>query len=304
MSDFYQQSTKLEFINELCAALQECGFIIIKDHGIDYQTLSDAYEQCSLLFALTLYEKQQYQCQRGGQRGYTAFGTEKAKGSTFSDLKEFWHIGPSLSKSSSYYKEYPTNLWPSELPKFRQTFTELYEQLQRVAHDVLQALSIGLGIEPTYFDDMVQDGNSVLRLIHYPPVTKMDTVNQMRAAPHSDINLLTLLVCASASGLQLLDRNDQWQDIETNENEIVVDTGDMMALITGNKIPSTIHRVINPDDETKPRYSIPFFLHPHSRVMLGCLPQFREKGGGDYPSITAGDFLQTRLRENGVLNDN
>ena len=250
---------------------------------------------------MPLEVKKQYQYEQGGQRGYIDFGLERAKDNQFSDLKEFWHIGPELEIDSQYYAQYPHNLWPTELPDFKNVFAELFLQLEKVANDLLIAMSVGLEVDSNYFSGLVHEGNSVLRLIHYPPVENLDTTNQMRAAAHSDINLLTLLVCASEAGLQLLDQHGQWCDIATQQKEIIVDTGDMMALITGNKLPSTVHRVVNPDDGSKSRYSIPFFMHPHSNAELSCLPQLRDPSKADYETITAGEFLQKRLRENGVL---
>ena len=175
----------------------------------------------------------------------------------------------------------------------------LYEQLNKVASTILCAIGKALDIPSDYFASLTHDGNSVLRLIHYPPVQGMDTDRQMRAAPHADINLMTLLVGASDSGLELLDKKGQWLAVPSAPGEIVVDTGDMMALITGGVLPATVHRVVNPDSEAKARYSVPFFVHPHSDAELKCLPQFR-KPSQDYRSITAGEFLQQRLRENGL----
>jgi len=300
-SHYYDESKKTDFSNELFDALHECGFVILTNHGVGVEKLQAAFHQCEKLFDLSLEEKKQYQYEKGGQRGYTDFGLERAKDNQFSDLKEFWHIGPELAKGSQYHEQYPHNLWPTELPEFKGVFIELFSQLEKVANDLLMALSVGLKIDPDYFSGLVYEGNSVLRLIHYPPVENLDTKNHMRAAAHSDINLLTLLVCASDAGLQLLDRHGEWCDIETEKNEIIVDTGDMMALLTGKKLPSTVHRVINPDDGSKSRYSIPFFMHPHSNAELSCLPHLREANKSDYETITAGEFLEKRLCENGVL---
>lgn len=293
-----------DFTEALCDSLKKTGFARIVDHGIDTHRLRHAYQTIEQLFDLPFDVKQSYELKDLGIRAYTGFGKEKAKGQSHGDLKEFWHIGKELNADSPYLGIYPENVWPVELPEFKAEFLDLFADLEKIALKLLQHISQGLAIEPSYFPELINDGNSVLRLIHYPPVKGLDTQNQMRAAPHADINLMTLLVGATDSGLQLLDKNDEWQDVQTGPEEIVVDTGDMMALITGNTLPSTVHRVINPDasntkNSSKARYSMPFFLHPHSKAMLECLAQFENTGNS--PSISAGDFLQQRLRENGLI---
>lgn len=293
------------FTDAFCTSLKQTGFARIIDHDIDIQRLKSAYQTVQQLFDLPLKSKQACELKDLGIRGYTGFGKEKAKGQSQGDLKEFWHIGKELNADSPYLEVYPQNIWPSELPNFKNDFLSLFSDLEDIALELLRHISIGLKIDPKYFPSLIDDGNSVLRLIHYPPVHGMDTQNQMRAAPHADINLMTLLVGATDSGLQLLDKNDNWQDVQTGPDEIVVDTGDMMALLTGNTLPSTIHRVINPDannpdSSSKARYSMPFFLHPHSNAMLECLPQF--KNVSNIKAISAGDFLHQRLRENGLIN--
>lgn len=292
------------FTEALCDSLKETGFARIVDHGIDTHRLRHAYQTTQHLFDLPSEVKQSCELKDLGIRGYTGFGKEKAKGQSHGDLKEFWHIGKELNANSPYLGIYPENVWPDELPEFRTEFLNLFVDLEKIALQLLLHISHGLAIEPSYFPELINDGNSVLRLIHYPPVKGLDTQNQMRAAPHADINLMTLLVGATDSGLQLLDKSGEWQDVQTGPEEIVVDTGDMMALITGNTLPSTVHRVINPDasnakDGSKARYSMPFFLHPHSNALLECLPQFDNTDNS--PSISAGDFLQQRLRENGLI---
>jgi len=297
-------SPSSEFTHELCHSLKQTGFARIIDHGIDTQRLRNAYQTIKRLFDLSEQSKQQCTLKDLGVRGYTGFGKEKAKGQTQGDLKEFWHIGKELSDESIYQGIYPDNVWPTELPEFRAEFLSLYTDLETIALRLLKHISLGLDIDPDYFPKLIHDGNSVLRLIHYPPIKGMDTQNQMRAAPHADINLMTLLVGATGSGLQLLDKNNEWQDVPTGSDEIVIDTGDMMALITGNTLPSTVHRVINPD-ANKPekanqsRYSMPFFLHPHSNALLECLSQFKNLQNSK--PIIAGDFLEQRLRENGLI---
>lgn len=295
------------FTSEFCASLKETGFARIIDHGINTNEITRAYDQLRHLFALPLTIKESYALKDLGIRGYTGFGKEKAKDQKHGDLKEFWHIGKELSESNPYYGQIPQNIWPNELINFKIEFKQLFSALESLAHVLLSHISRGLNIDASYFPQLVNNGNSVLRLIHYPPVKNLDTHKQMRAAPHADINLMTLLLGATDSGLQLLDKNNEWQDVQTGPDEIVVDTGDMMALITGNTLPSTIHRVVNPqtNNNGKSRYSMPFFLHPHRHAMLECLPQFKLNEGRDKAiknSITAEEFLQQRLRENGLKN--
>ena len=293
-----------DFRAAFCDSLKQTGFARIVDHGIDTQRLQSAYQSLKELFDLPLTCKQRYELANLGQRGYTGFGKEKAKGQTLGDLKEFWHIGKELPANSVYRHVYPKNRWPAELPYFKGEFLRLYADLEEIALFLLAHISTHFKIENAYFPSLVNEGNSVLRLIHYPPVKGLNTQNQMRAAPHADINLMTLLVGATDSGLELLDKHGKWQAVHTGPNEIIVDTGDMMALITGNTLPSTVHRVINPDSYTtgndnKPRYSMPFFLHPHSNAVLECLPQF--ENSQPCKAISAGDFLEQRLRENGLM---
>lgn len=294
----HHAETRPAFIEGLISSLSETGFVRIENHGLQLDHLERAYTQCKALFDLPLEQKRKYELEKLGVRGYTGFGKETAKGETYSDLKEFWHIGKDLDEESPYFSVYENNLWPAELPEFQPCFATLFSQLEKVALDILLAIGEGFGVKETYFPSLIADGNSILRLIHYPPTSGYDTANRMRAAAHADINLMTLLVGATDSGLQLLDKEDNWVDVETGSNEIVVDTGDMMALITGNTLPATIHRVINPDQSTTARYSMPFFLHPHNDAVLE--PQEEFGGTSSATPITAGDFLQQRLSENGL----
>ncbi|MBX2849265.1 MAG: hypothetical protein KTR16_13145 [Acidiferrobacterales bacterium] len=301
MRDYQSPQTRDRFSQELLSSLADCGFAKIIDHGIAPELMEKAYRLCQELFALPLDDKKRYQVGRGGKRGYTEFGNETASGSEYPDLKEFWHIGPELNPQNAYANHYPNNQWPTEVAEFKSTFLQLYQELRGVALTLLNALSSALGINKNYFANLVEDGNSVLRLIHYPAILGVDASKQMRAAPHADINLMTLLFGATDSGLQLLDKNNQWVDVETLPDEIVIDTGDMMALLTGGYLPATVHRVVNPDKQNKARYSMPFFLHPHGNAELIRLEQFRGFEETQQPPITADDFLNQRLRENGLL---
>lgn len=290
-----------EFVMELYEGLKEYGFVVLRDHGISTELLSEAYTQIRQLFDLPLDTKMKYDSGVGGARGYTAFGRESAKGNPHADLKEFWHVGQLVDNSSPYFDTYPENIWPQELPQFQQCFTTIYKQLEELGKNMLRAIGEALGLEQKFFDEMVKDGNSIYRLLHYPAVKGMDTSNSMRAAAHADINLLTLLFGATDSGLELLDSDGNWMSVESNENEIVLDTGDMMSRLTNDVLPSTVHRVVNPNTQDKSRYSMPFFLHPHSKASLECLSQCTSDTPAKYSPITAGEFLQQRLEEIGLM---
>ena len=261
------------FSREVFEGLKDCGFVVLRDHGISAALLQQAYELMQQFFALPLETKLKYDSGLGGARGFTAFGRENAAGNPVADLKEFWHIGQELDAASPYREIYPENIWPQEIPGFRECFWTLYTQLETTGKQVLGAVGDAMGLAPDFFANMVKDGNSVYRLLHYPAVKGMDTGRAMRAAPHADINLLTLLVGATDSGLELLDRNGEWMPVESEPDDIVLDTGDMMSRLTNDVLPATLHRVVNPRRSDVSRYSMPFFLHPHSRASLDCLPQ-------------------------------
>jgi len=286
------------FIEQLLHSLTQTGFVRITDHGLETDTLKEAYRQIKILFDLPLETKNKYALPQLGVRGYTGFGKERAKGQHTTDLKEFWHIGKELDENSPYFQRYAKNLWPQELPEFAPFFNALFSRLENIALQLLNAIGEGLGLISGYFPELIRDGNSVLRLLHYPATDGLDSEQRMRAAPHADINLMTLLVGATDAGLQLLDKQNNWVDVQTDQNEIVVDTGDMMALLTGNTLPATIHRVINPDNQQRSRYSMPFFLHPHSDAVLTPLPEFNHES--KQPVTTAEEFLQQRLADNGL----
>ncbi|NRA29289.1 MAG: isopenicillin N synthase family oxygenase [Parvularculaceae bacterium] len=270
-------------------ALTETGFVIVTDHGIDLSELEATYASVERFFSRPVSEKETFITGDGGQRGYTRFGTENAKDNPVPDLKEFWHVGRDAISP---------NVWPDEPSDFRQRVTWLYEQIDALGLKLLSALTSPLNIPESTFDDMAAGGNSVLRLLHYPPIPDDADPNAVRAAAHEDINLITLLVAASCAGLELLDRTDTWRAIEAPENAIIVDAGDMLARITNGRIPATTHRVVNPDGPNKSRYSMPFFLHPKSEAVLSVFPQFKD--GTEEPDITGGAFLDERLREIGL----
>ncbi len=288
------------FQQELYTGLKEFGFVVLKDHSINCARLDEAYDLAKEFFNLPLETKLKYDSGSGGARGYTAFGRENAKGNPHSDLKEFWHVGQDVAEDSPYYGEYPHNIWPHELPEFKAVFQRFYRDLETLGKTMLEALGEVMGLEKEFFRNMVTDGNSICRILHYPGLEGLDTKNSMRAAAHADINLLTLLVGATDSGLELLDKSGNWMPVISNEDEIVLDTGDMMSRLTNDVLPSTVHRVVNPERQGKSRYSMPFFLHPHSAASLECLPQYEGHTGPKYPPITAGEYLEQRLVEIGL----
>lgn len=288
------------FQQELYTGLKEYGFVVLKDHNINRDRLDEAYALAKEFFNLPLETKLKYDSGSGGARGYTAFGRENAKGNPHSDLKEFWHVGQDVAEDSPYYNEYPHNIWPTELPEFKPVFQRLYRDLETLGKTMLEALGEVMGLKKEFFRNMVTDGNSICRVLHYPSLEGLDTKNSMRAAAHADINLLTLLVGATDSGLELLDNNGNWIPVISNEDEIVLDTGDMMSRLTNDVLPSTVHRVVNPEQQDRSRYSMPFFLHPHSAASLECLPQCEGRTGPKYPPITAGEYLEQRLVEIGL----
>jgi len=295
------KADQLRFIENLFHGIKDYGFIILKDHDVSPALLGQAYEMLARFYALPTETKMKYAGVHGGQRGYTPFGKEHAKDSPVMDLKEFWHVGREVNDGHPLKKYYPNNVWPTEIPEFQKTFSDLYFKLEQAGKAMLQALTFPLDVPNFYFDNMVQDGNSILRLLHYPPIPAGVDPRCLRAAPHEDINLITILPAATASGLQLKDRDGTWLDIESEPNALIVDAGDMLARATNDVIPSTTHQVINsPEAGSSSRYSMPFFMHPHPEAMLSCIPSCRG-AGAKYADITAHDFLMQRLREIGLL---
>lgn len=290
---------KIKFVDNIFAGLKDYGFIILKDHTIEQKKIDRAYELVQTFFELPLETKNKYKQGNGGQRGYTPFKTEHAKDNKNPDLKEFWHVGRELLATSPYKGVYPENVWPTEVGELKKSFLELYEAMDTTSQILLETIGKGLDLPTSYFNDMINDGNSIIRMIHYPPTKGEDTKNSIRAAAHEDINLITMLVGATDSGLQLLERDGSWLDVNSRPGEIVVDTGDMMSRITNNILPSTTHRVINPTSDSSARYSMPFFVHPHSKAILKTIPSCAGVGTSQ-PEITAGDFLIQRLKEIGL----
>ncbi|MGZ4123764.1 MAG: isopenicillin N synthase family dioxygenase [Tumebacillaceae bacterium] len=293
---------RAQFAEEFAAGLIDSGFITLEGHGIDPNLIAKNYDAFQRLFALDTETKQGYKSEHGGQRGYTGFGKEHAKNRTVGDLKEFWHVGQELAVGHAMSAEYPPNIWVEELPELRQLSVGLYRELERVARNMLEALAQYFDLRPNFFSDMIENGNSILRAIHYPPLEPHMDPNAVRAAEHEDINLITLLCEATSSGLELLTRDGQWYPVEALKGQIVVDAGDMLSRITNNVIPATTHRVVNPAGENTARYSMPFFVHPYSSCLLETIPsRITEENPEKYPPITAGDFLYQRLVEIGLI---
>ncbi|MBX3018222.1 MAG: isopenicillin N synthase family oxygenase [Bdellovibrionaceae bacterium] len=289
------------FIEQLYSGIKDYGFIILKDHDVSSSLLRQGYDILERFYAQPTEIKKKYAGVHGGQRGYTPFGTEHAKNAAVMDLKEFWHVGREVPEGHNLAKYYPNNVWPSEIPEFRPTFEQLYFKLEEAGKALLQALTLPLDVPQHYFDNMVSEGNSILRLLHYPPIPAGTDPRCLRAAPHEDINLITILPAATATGLQLKDRDGTWLDVDAEPDTLIVDAGDMLARITNEVIPSTTHQVINsPEAGQKSRYSMPFFMHPNPEAILSCIPSCRG-AGAKYPDISSHDFLMQRLREIGLL---
>ena len=286
-----------KFSRELMQGLQRYGFIILRDHPVSAELLDRAYELSAAFFALDEQVKHRYV---GGPRGYAPFRTEHAKDHAAADLKEFWQIGPERNDGVERGATEPPNIWPAAPAGFKETFLSLYAGLQKTGGIILEALTPGLELPRDYFVPLIAASNSVLRLLHYPPVPADVADGSLRSAPHEDINLLTLLVAAQGPGLELLDRDGAWLPVTTDRNNLIIDSGDMLARLTNDVIPATTHRVVNPSGPNVSRYSMPFFMHPNDDATLSCLPSCRGSGA-KYPDITAGEFLERRLRDIGLI---
>jgi isopenicillin N synthase-like dioxygenase len=292
---------RTRFVDELGAAYREWGFCGIRGHGIAPALIDNAYDAFKRFFALPTEVKMKYHLKgKGGARGYTPFGIETAKDSRYPDLKEFWHIGREIARDSRYAAVMDPNVWPEEVPGFREYGYGLYSALDGLGTRVLRGLALHIGLPERFFDDKTNFGNSILRPIHYPPITQPEIPN-VRAGAHEDINFITLLVGASAAGLEVKSRKGEWVPFTADADTIVVNIGDMLQRLTNHVYPSTTHRVVNPPGEQarKPRYSVPFFLHPNPDFLIDVLPScIDEVHPLRYPqAITAHDYLQERLRE-------
>ncbi|PKP90915.1 MAG: flavonol synthase [Alphaproteobacteria bacterium HGW-Alphaproteobacteria-16] len=292
------------FAAALGESFERFGFAMVRDHGVPQDVVDRAWAQTRAFFDLPEAEKRSYFVEGGGgARGYTPFKTEIAKGASHVDLKEFWHIGRELPAGHRYEAFMSPNIWPTQPEGFRDTFLDLFAALDAAGDRLLSAIARHLGLAPNWFDSAVKDGNSVLRLLHYPPVTE-DAPN-VRAGAHEDINLITLLLGAEEAGLELLDKDGQWLPVKPPEGAMVVNVGDMLQRLTNHVLPSTTHRVVNPPADRRgySRYSMPFFLHPAPDFLIETLPgTVSAENPNRYPDpITAHDYLHERLVEIGLI---
>ncbi len=288
------------FADKLGRSFEEYGFAVIGDHGIPDALIHRAEDKAKAFFALPEDVKRKYHIAGGGgARGYTPFGIETAKGAAAHDLKEFWHVGRDLPPGHPFRGHMGDNVWPAEVPSFKGTFLELYETFDRAGLKILKAIARFLRIDEDYFIDTVRDGNSVMRLLHYPPIAGEPGSN-VRAGAHEDINTITLLLGAEEAGLELLTRDGRWIPVSSMPGELVVNIGDMLQRLTNGVLRSTTHRVVNPPPERRgrSRFSMPFFLHFRSDFLIEALPGTVPAGEQPKePAITADDYLQQRLRE-------
>ncbi|MBP0613194.1 isopenicillin N synthase family oxygenase [Chryseobacterium sp. cx-311] len=295
---------KQKFVNEIGKAYEEIGFVALKGHFLDDKLVKDLYSEVKNFFEMPVETKQKYEIPGiGGQRGYVGFGKETAKGFKKGDLKEFWHFGQYLEDGSKYSSVYPDNVQVTEVPEFNEVGKQAYKMLEKTGIYVLRALALHLGLDEFYFDKFVKEGNSILRPIHYPPITE-EPDNAVRAAAHGDINLITLLMGAQGKGLQVMNHDGEWVDAIAEPDELMINVGDMLSRHTNNKLKSTIHQVVNPPRELwgTSRYSIPFFMHPVSEMPLNALENTVDENHPKlYEDTTAGEFLHERLVELGLI---
>jgi isopenicillin N synthase-like dioxygenase len=297
-------SKKEVFIKNIGHAFKEIGFVALKGHFLTSEHTADLYSEINQFFELPDATKRNYEIEGiGGQRGYTSFGKESAKGKKEADLKEFWHFGQYVENDVVLEKRYPANVFVSEVPNFNTIGKETYQLLEKTATYVLRAIAIHLGLDEFYFDTYIHNGNSILRPIHYPPILDKPKGAE-RAAAHGDINLITLLMGAQGKGLQVQNNQGVWIDAIAEPDELMINVGDMLSRLTNNKLKSTIHKVINPEKELwgTSRYSIPFFMHPKAEMKLNCLVGCIDKEHPKlYEDTTAGEFLTERLIELGLI---
>ncbi|MXV51767.1 isopenicillin N synthase family oxygenase [Pedobacter sp. HMF7647] len=297
---------KKKFSDDIGKAFNETGFVTIANHGMTQELMDNLYKQVKRFFDLPEDVKHHYEKpELAGQRGYTSKGREKAKDSKTPDLKEFWQRGQTVKDNDPVKNEYPDNVIVDEVSEFNEITTTVYEKLEYAGKYLLRAIAVYLGLDENYFDDKVHNGNSILRAIHYFPIENPESISPdaVRAGAHEDINLITLLIGASADGLEVLTADGQWFPVQSKGEDIVVNVGDMLQRLTNNKLKSTTHRVVNPPRELMKtsRYSVPFFLHPKSGMDLtsleSCIDESHPKL---YPDVTAGEYLDERLREIGL----
>jgi isopenicillin N synthase-like dioxygenase len=294
---------KAGFIQQLGIAYETVGFVAVKNHGIPDDLIKKQYQYVQEFFSLPLEKKLEYEIpELAGQRGYTSFGREHAKGSEAPDLKEFFQYGQTVSPNDPLKAGYPDNVQVDEIAAFNPTIFDAYRHFEKSGKSLLEAIALFLGLDENYFTAYIDKGNSILRCIHYPPITT-EPKSAIRAEQHEDINLITLLVGASADGLQVLTKQGEWIGVTSLPEQIVVNVGDMLQRLTNNRLKSTTHRVVNPSRELwhTSRFSMPFFLHPRSEMSLACLDSCIDQDHPKlYDDITAGEYLDERLREIGL----
>lgn len=295
---------KEKFIREIGNAFEEIGFVALSGHFLSEELVDDLYKEIKTFFNLPKEVKDTYEIGGiAGQRGYTSFGKEHAKGRKEGDLKEFWHFGQYVTDNVKLAAEYPNNVIVKESPKFNDIGKETYKMLEKTAKYTLRALALHLKLDENYFDEYIKNGNSILRPIHYPPIMSAPK-NAVRAAAHGDINLITLLMGSHGRGLQVKNHKDEWVDAIATPDQLMINVGDMLSRLSNNKLKSTIHQVVNPPKELwgTSRYSIPFFMHPISEMSLNCLDNcIDESHPKQFEDITAGEFLHERLIELGLI---
>jgi len=298
-------SQRDEFVQEIGNAFHDFGFVGVINHGISLDLVDAFYDISKKYFSLPVDVKIRHEIEGlAGQRGYTAFGREHAKQSQVADLKEFFQFGQYVESTDPLKSEYPDNVHVAEMSDFNDIAKRLYKQFEDSGGALLKAIALFLNLDEDYFETHIEKGNSILRTIHYPPITS-EPDSAIRSEQHEDINLITLLFGAAAGGLQILSADNEWLDILPGENEIVINVGDMLQRLTNNHLKSTTHRVINPPKHQwhLPRISIPFFLHPKSNMDLTCLEScITESEPKHYSDMTAGEYLDERLLEIGLIN--
>lgn len=295
------------FIKEFGDSFSRMGFAIVANHGVTQALRDELFKVAIHFFDQEDKVKITYEdLSNAGQRGYISKNRESAKGQKVPDLKEFYHVGQTVTDGDPIKDTYADNIWPEEIPEFKEVCQKVYRTFEQTGKNLLSAIALYLGLDEHYFNDKVHNGNSVLRLLHYYPLENVDNVpaGAVRAAAHGDINLITLLMGANAAGLQAQTLDGDWIDVNPAPNEIVINIGDMLARLTNDQLRSTIHQVVNPTDKEllkKPRYSTPFFLHPRADMDLSCLPGSVTSGRPKkYENVTAGEFLEERLIELGL----
>ncbi len=294
---------KQEFVAQLGKAYEDVGFVAVKNHGIPDELINKLYTDAASFFTMNDDAKRAYEKpELAGQRGYTSFGKEHAKGYDEPDLKEFFQVGQQVEDDDPIKETYPDNVKVNELPGFTPTIIGAYKAFEQTGKSLMQATALFLELDEHYFDANLHNGNSILRIIHYPPISR-EPKSAIRAEQHEDINLITLLVGASADGLEILNMQNEWVSVTALPDQIVVNVGDMLQRLTNNRLKSTTHRVVNPPREKwgTPRYSMPFFLHPRVTMSLACLEScVDDEHPKMYEDYTAGQYLDERLAEIGL----